>query len=365
MKFTISKGALVEKLNLLPSLPNNIVPILNCIKIDAGDNLVLTATDLVVLTRIITSATIKEKGIACVPLRNFISLVKEMPDGDLTIETTKAQLHVKSEKVKLRMNIFEAEQFPQFENEKATDFVLPIEAALLVEHLASSSIAMGVTVGFDINGMLLDISTADGVRFVSTDGKRLAFSRYPLSKEAKVQDSRYVLPARVVGEFAKAAKHFGAKVALGFSKGFISLQASRPDESIFIRTLLLEDKYPNYMSFIPKESESKVLVNRREFIASLNRSNVLTNETDNPLKVKLSTNKLELNRRNANVGDIEDNLEVTYSGKEMQVGFEVKCILDVLNILTDEQVAVEITGPDTPFVIRKKDYLYLALPIIL
>ncbi len=355
MKFVIAKSVLVDALNVLPSLPSNIIPILNTVHIDANEKLTLTATDSVILTQTSKEAEVKEKGTACVPLRNFLSLVKEMPAGDLTIETTKSQLHVKNGGVKLRMNMFDSAEFPSAKFTDTAEHEVTIDSGELYNRLSATAIAMGSSIGFDINGMLVNV-TKNGVTFVATDGKRLAVSE----DDAEVL-SKYVVPARTINEWIKVAELSEEPVQLTFNKGCVTLNT----QGIYIRTLLLENKYPDYKKFIPAENKVKLVVNRLQFIEGLKRTNILTNDVDNPLKIVLSKDSLEITRRNPNLGDIEENMTVDYKGQDLTLGFEVKCLIDVLEIIEDEKVAVDIYSPDKPFVVRKNDYLYLALPIIL
>ncbi len=354
MKFTVDKEALVAKLNLLPSLPSNIVPILNTVLIDAGEVLNFSATDSIIFTNIEAEGNIKETGRACVPVRNFVSLVKEMPSGELTIETTKAQLHIKNGSVKLRMNMFEASEFPLNKAEEGFEHEIEIAPEELASRLRVSAIAMGSTIGFDVNAMLMMVG--EDITFVATDGKRLAVS----TGKGKTPD-KYLVPARAVTEIIKIAEASEETVTLSFKKGCLFLES----DAAIMTSRLLEDKYPDYTKFIPEESKVKLTFNRLELAQALKRTEILTNDVDNPLKVMLSSDKMELTRRNASVGDIEEALKAEYKGEEIQMGFEVKCLLDVLNILPKEKVTADVYASDKPLVVREKDYLYLTLPIIL
>ncbi|MFC1590465.1 DNA polymerase III subunit beta, partial [Candidatus Omnitrophota bacterium] len=127
---------------------------------------------------------------------------------------------------------------------------------------------------------------------------------------------------------------------------------------------LIEGEFPNYEQVIPKESKEKITVAKNIFLSATKRANIFTNQDSIAVKIDLSRDKMVLSKSASYVGEIREELDVEYKGKELSVGFNPGYLIDVLKVIEGETLNLEVTDSEKPAVFRiGKEYVYVVLPM--
>jgi DNA polymerase-3 subunit beta len=130
-----------------------------------------------------------------------------------------------------------------------------------------------------------------------------------------------------------------------------------------IATRIIEGDFPNYTQVIPKSVAPKITLNTAEFLAAIRRANLLATPDFQAIKFEVFKDKLVVSKTTPDIGESREEIVIQYAGAEMVVGFNPQYMIDVLKSLNEETIDLELMGPDKPGVIRKENYLYLALPM--
>ncbi len=355
MKFIVDRDEMVKGLDLLPNIQNNITPILNTILIEAKKELMLKVTDTYIYTHTKVEAEIEEPGVVCVPSKSLFKLVRELPKGKYTFELAKTYLIIKNKNIKLKIRIFSPEEIFPESREFEISKTVKLQAKKLSSMLTHTAMCMGVSIGFDINGTLFKLGNK--LSLVTCDGVRLA--RAGLNEKETIN---VIIPHRAVKEIEKITKDNELDVKIQLSAENNKIQIDVGDTRCV--SILIDMVYPDYEKFIPKKNKNILIVDREELMSSLNRAKLIgESETDNPIKLKLTKNLLNVSRADDRIGEFEENLKVDYSGKDVILGFQAYTLVDVLELLTHEKLSFEINENPKPVAIRLDDYLYLALPV--
>ena len=128
-------------------------------------------------------------------------------------------------------------------------------------------------------------------------------------------------------------------------------------------TRIIEGEFPNYNQVIPPEQKTKIKINTQDFLYAIRRANLLATPDFQAVKFEVFKNKLVVSKITPDVGESREEVEIVYGGAEMIVGFNPGFFIEVLKNINEEEIELELLGPDKPGVIRLKNYLYLALPM--
>ena len=129
---------------------------------------------------------------------------------------------------------------------------------------------------------------------------------------------------------------------------------------------LLEGEFLNYKSAIPNGVKTKLTVNTRDFMNSINRASIIINDrTPSPIRCEISENLVRLNCEST-LGKVQDSFEAKMDGTEMKIGFNNKFMYDALRASESDTVLIEISGPELPMKVMPMDgdsFLFLVMPI--
>jgi DNA polymerase III subunit beta len=115
---------------------------------------------------------------------------------------------------------------------------------------------------------------------------------------------------------------------------------------------------------VPKEPQEKIMIHRGQFLDGIRRAALLTTQDSQSVKFEILKNKIVVSKSSPNIGEVREEMDTVYKGHEITVGFNPNYIMDVLKVLPQDEIALEVFGPDKPAVIRIEDwFLCLALPM--
>jgi len=360
MKIKILKGALIKNIqnvqNVISSRSN--LPILSNILVEAKDSHVrLTSTDLDIGITSIFPSEIDEEGAITVPAKRFNDIIKELPDEDILISTTKNNsITIKCGKCFFKILGLPKDDFPKLPEFEKTPQVV-VDQAVLKSMLSMThfSISRDET-RYVLNGALF-MFKGNNLTVVATDGKRLSMVQKDIGKEVPARS--IIVPAKTIYELNRALKEEGeARITLGENQTRFEL------ENITIVSRLIEGEYPNYEQVIPQKIKDKIVVQRELLLLGLKRAALLTTQDSQSVKIDILKNKIVVSKSNPNIGEAKEEIEATYKGPDMTVGFNPAYLMDALKVIPKDELEIEILGPDKPAVIRIDDwFVYLVLPM--
>ena len=335
MKFSIARDTLIKPLNLVAGVVERrqTLPILsNVLIVLEGSKLSLTGTDLEV--ELVGRLDLEAPGVdgdVTVPARKLVDICKSLPEGsniEFSVEGGKAT--VKAGRSRFTLSTLPAADFPAVEA-KAGDISLEMEQALVKQLIDGTAFAMAQQdVRYYLNGLYFEV-LGGRLRVVATDGHRLALATAPQRVEAT--DLGVIIPRKGVLELSRLLEGT-APIALSIGTNHIRATT----EQFTFTSKLVDGKFPDYERVIPKNPDKLVVGDRAELKQAFTRTAILSNEKYRGVRLRLSQNSLDITANNPEQEQAEEVVAVEYSGAEMEIGFNVSYLLDVLSVLSQAQV---------------------------
>ncbi|MDO8543178.1 MAG: DNA polymerase III subunit beta [Opitutaceae bacterium] len=371
MKFKINRdhfaNGLAQVLNVVGSKAT--MPILSNVLIEAEkDQISLTTTNLDLGIRCRINAEVKETGAVTLPVKRLAGIVRELPNVDVTLDASpNHQIKLTSGGSTFRIMGIGKEEFPplpEFGEEKAYS----LDQAELLTMLKSVAYAQSTDeTRYILNGVYFNFKD-EKLSLVATDGRRLAL----VAKEMDVPaDSAgaIILPAKTVGELQRLLEK-GEKVKINFNERRAAFQiATDKDTSglidhIYLYSKVVEGNYPNYQQVIPKETHQRIRLERELFLHCVHRAALVCSEKANSVKIKLSSNLLELTAQSPDFGEAHESMAIGYSGPELQVAFNPAFLMDPLRALTKDEVFFEVKDEVSPGVFKTlESFVCVIMPV--
>jgi DNA polymerase-3 subunit beta len=371
MKFKINRdhfaNGLAQVLNVVGSKAT--MPILSNVLIEAEkDQISLTTTNLDLGIRCKIKAEVKETGSVTLPVKRLATIVRELPNVDVTFDASpNHQVKLTSGGSNFRIMGIGKEEFPplpEFGDEKA----YTLEQAELTAMLKSVAYAQSNDeTRYILNGVYFNFK--DGkLSLVATDGRRLAL----VSKELDVPAASagaIILPAKTVGELTRLLDK-GEKLKINFNERRAAFQiATDKDTSglidhVYLYSKVVEGNYPNYNQVIPKETHQRIKLERELFLQCVHRAALVCSEKSNSVKIKLSSNLLEITAQSPDFGEAHESMAIGYSGPELQVAFNPVFVMDPLRALTKDEIFFELKDEVSPGVFKTLDsFICVIMPV--
>jgi len=363
MKFSISREALIKPLNLVAGVVERrqTLPILSNVLLSLeGTQLSLTGTDLEVelIGRVEVEAGAID-GEITVPARKLVDICKSLPDSsqiEFSVDSEKAT--VKAGRGRFTLSTLPATEFPSVD-ESAGDQSLEIAQSVVKRLIDRTAFAMAQQdVRYYLNGMLLELK-AGRLRMVATDGHRLALCT---AKEAvSTGDAAIIIPRKGVLELSRL---LDTDESIRLVIGSNHIRAA--NQQFTFTSKLVDGKFPEYERVLPKSADKTVIGQRLELRQAFTRTAILSNEKYRGVRLKLSADTLDITANNPEQEQAEEVVAVEYQGDELEVGFNVSYLLDVLSVLDGEQIRLSLSDSASSALLEEADEgdsLYVVMPM--
>ena len=363
MKFVCSKVNLLNGLQIVSKAVSNktTMSILECILIDASKNMIkLTANDMELGIETIIEGEIIEKGIIALEAKSFLDIVRKLPDNDITIETdSSCKATITCEKAKFNIIGKSGEDFSYLPLIEKNDQII-LSQFTLKEVIRQTIFSISDNDNNKLmTGELFDINN-DTLKVVSLDGHRISIRKISLKNSYPAK--KVVVPGKTLNEVSKILPG-GAEddVVISFTDKHIVFEFD--DTTVVSR--LIEGEYFNIQQMLSSDYETKVTVNRKEFLNCIDRATLLVKEGDKkPIIINITDDSMEL-KINSVIGSMNEDIDINKSGKDLMIGFNPKFLIDALKIIDDEEVDLYMVNPKAPCFIKnlEESYIYLILPV--
>ena len=363
MKFVCKKSDLLKGVNIvLKAVPSKTtMSILECILIDASSGQIkMTANDMELGIETILEGDIQEKGVIAIDAKIFSEIVRKLPDNDVTIETdSNFQMLIRCEKARFNIAGKSGEDFSYLPYiEKAEPVV--ISQFSLREVIKQTIFSISDNESNKImTGELFEIS-GNHLKVVSLDGHRVSIRNLELKES--YEDRKVIVPGKTLIEVSKILSgELDALVNLFFTKNHIVFEF---DETTVV-SRLIEGDYFRIDQMLSSDYETKVKVNKKEFLNCIDRATLLIRESDKkPIIIQIGDGEMRL-KLTSGVGSMNEEIVIEKEGKDILIGFNPKFLIDALRVIDDEMVTLYLVNPKAPCFIRdeKESYIYLVLPV--
>lgn len=363
MKIICSKNDLLKSVNIsLKAVPSKTtMPILECILINATTNQIkFTTNDMELGIETIVKGTIEEKGIIALDAKIFYEIIRRLPDNDVTIKTDENYTAtITCEKSKFNIPGKSGEDFaylPIIEREEA----LSISQYTLKEMIRQTIFSIAVNENNKLmTGELFEIKD-NCLKIISLDGHRIAIRKMQLKRE--YSDRKVVVPGKTLNEVSKILSgEIDDIVSIYFTKNHILFEF---DETIVV-SRLIEGEYFRIDQMLSSDYETKLSINKKEFLNCIDRATLLVREGDKrPIIINITDHKMELKIDTA-MGSMNEDIDIVKEGKDILIGFNPKFLIDALKVIDDETINIYLVNPKAPCFIRddEENYTYLILPV--
>lgn len=364
MKFKIEKETLlnplqqiigaVEKRQTMPALSNVLIR-------TTENSLTLTATDLEIELVCQINMIIDEPGEITVPARKLFDICKSLPNEsfiNFSVNETKAVLQ--SGRSRFSLTTLPAKDFPALDVINSI-YQFEITQNTLHDIITKTAFAMAQQdVRYYLNGLMLEIS-ANYLRAVATDGHRLAYCEKETS--ADITDIKQVIfPRKGVLELLRLLNDTDDTVKIILASNHIQLEFNE----LRLTSKLIDGRFPDYNRVMPTDTDNKIIVDREQLRQSLMRASILSNEKYRGIRLMLKKNLINLQAQNPDQEEADIELEVNYSGDDIEIGFNVNYMLDVLNVTDLDMVQAALHDSNSSFLLTypdQPDCKYVIMPM--
>ena len=363
MKIICSKSSLLKSVSIaLKAVPSKTtMPILECILMDATTNQIkFTTNDMELGIETIVEGTIEEKGMVALDAKIFYEIIRRLPDNDITIKTDeKYTATITCEKAKFNIPGKSGEDFaylPMIEKDEP----LTISQYTLKEMIRQTIFSIAVNENNKLmTGELFEIKN-NCLKVVSLDGHRISIRKIQMKNS--YAPKKVVVPGKTLNEVSKILPgDADSDVTISFTEKHIVFEF---DKTVVV-SRLIEGEYFKIDQMLSSDYETKVKVNKKEFLSCIDRATLLVKEGDKkPIIVNITDNGMEL-KINSALGSMNEEIDIEKSGKDIVIGFNPKFLIDALKVIDDEVINMYLMNPKAPCFIRddEENYTYLILPV--
>lgn len=349
-------SGIVEKRHTLPILSNVLLE-------RDGDRLTLLATDLEI--QVSTTFTSPQKGAenyqVTASARKLQDILRALPEqAELMLEAQNNRLQVRSGKSRFSLQTLPAEDFPKLAPSTAAAAQItltqkPFRALLLLVQYAMAQ----QDIRYYLNGLLLVIE-GHLLRAVATDGHRLAYASMTLQENVEKQE--VILPRKAVQELIKLLSDNEEPIQVELSPNQVRFRLG----DIELMTKVVDGKFPDYTRVIPMNYQKHFLIERGVLQQALQRVAILSNEKFRGVRWTLTDGQLRIACTNTEQEEAFEELEITYSGDSLDIGFNVTYLLDVLNNVTSDKVTCSFGDANSSVLItvaENAEFRYVVMPM--
>ena len=364
MKFTAEKSQIVDSLQNAAAVAERrqTIPILANLRLKAvSGKLEVTATDLEIQIKTYSNLlSVEEEGETTVSARKMSELCRSLPDAEnVDFALKEGKLTVSSKNFNGDFATISADDFPELEvneDQEKTE----ISSGALKRILTKTAFSMASQdVRYYLNGLLLELAGGE-LKGVATDGHRLALSS--VGAKGNGLEMRNILPRKAVLELSKLLSADDSSIEMLVGPTYIGVKT----ENLSFSSKLIDGKYPDYEKVFPSGEPSPMLIGKETLQSALSRASVLSNEKYRGVRFELSKGELKLTANNPEQESAEEVLEVDYQDAELEVGFNIGYLIDVLGSIEDETVKFEFYGEDSSCVIKEpgsESEVYVIMPM--
>ena len=349
MKLSAARDVLLKPLQAVIGVVERrqTMPILsNILLVAKNGQLSVTATDLEVELVASTDVDVEAGGEITVSGRKLLDICKALPDGaDISMALGGEKLEVRSGRSRFSLATLPAAEFPTVEDIKSEQ-TISVDQAVLSRLIEKTHFSMAQQdVRYYLNGMLLETG-GEHLRAVATDGHRLALSQAAVDM-GELSEQQVIVPRKGVLELQRLLGGEGnVDIQLGANHVRIELDGIR------FTSKLIDGRFPEYERVIPEESSNELTADKGVLRSALQRTAILSNEKYRGIRVIIRDSGVVLQAHNPEQEKAEEEVEVEYSGDDIEIGFNVNYLLDAIGAVDGETITLSVVDSNSSCLVR-------------
>jgi DNA polymerase III subunit beta len=367
MRFTITRQNLHQALTAVSaSIPaRTTLPVLSNILFEAtSDGVRMSGTDLDVGVRVQVPAQVEEGGKLTAPGKKLQEIVRELPDEPVQVNTRGDQIELRCGRSHFKLNGLPADDFPALPQ-------VPFErgwmasGADLLSLVRHTSFAVSTEESRPVlNGVLWELRDGE-MRMVATNGHRLARMKIASGPSLETTTHLIVPPAAL----QQVQRLFDAEdeVRVGREGNHLGFQSGGTE----VYTRLIEGTYPNYEQVIPKDNDKFAVIRRKDLESAIRRVAAVASDQTHRIRLEFEGDRMNLNVLTPDLGEAHDEVEVSFEGDPLSIGFNANYLLEVLRYVGTDEVRMGFKAPERAATVEPVatgddpplDYLCLVMPL--
>ena len=364
MKFTCEKALLVSAISVASRTvaPKSAIPSLEGLLVKAGVKVMLTGYNLETGITVGVPADIAEPGECIMPARLFFDIIRKLPDDEVTVSVDESfRVSIRGGISSFTITAMTAEDYPELpdvESEKG----IPVPQRELREMISGTIFSASENMARPIHtGCLFEIAD-ESVTVVAVDGYRLALRRY-IPEQPLERTVKFVAPAAALKEVEKILDDTDDPAVIYLGTKHILFMIG--DATLVCR--ILEGEFLDWRRVLPQNNPIKVAANVREVTDSIERvSLVISEKIKSPVRCTFGHNTADF-RTTSTIGEAHDMCSTAGDGKDLEIGFNSRYLLDALRAVPTPEVSLELIYGLSPIVLNPCDgsgkFSYMVLPV--
>ena len=369
MKFTVEKNNLFKSLSHVQSIveKKNTLPILSNILLEAKNNsLILSATDMDISITDKIDCNIIEEGSTTVSAHTLYDIIRKLQDSsEIEIISNDGKImSLRSGKSKFSLRCLPRDDFPIIEIDSLEN-ELNMDSQDFLRLINKTRFAVSnEETRYFLNGIYFHKILEKEKSFLSivaTDGHRLAKFDFEIESSSK-EIPGVIIPKKTVNEIYKLLVDFDGSIKINLNSNKIVFYIG---ESILI-SKLIDGNFPDYKRVIPKDNNNILKVNRQEFSHAVDRVSTITSDKSPVIKFKLFNNLMNMSSVNSENGTATEDITTDYNGEEIEIGFNSKYILEMINNLDDSEIILNFKDSSSPVMAQElsnPSLVYVLMPM--
>ncbi|NUQ19278.1 MAG: DNA polymerase III subunit beta [Sphingomonas sp.] len=365
MKATIERAVLLKSLGHVQSVVErrNTIPILSNVLLEAREDgsLRLMATDLDLQVDESVPASVTQPGATTVSAHTFFDIVRKLPEGS-QVELTAAEgkMQVVAGRSRFNLQTFPRDEFPVIaEGDLPTRFELP--AATLRQIIEKTRFAISSEeTRYYLMGIFFHV-VDDQMRAAATDGHRLA--RVTIARPDGADGMPDVIvPRKAVQELYRLLEELEGTVEISLSPTKIRFGLG----SAILTSKLIDGTFPDYNRVIPTANDKLLKLDPKSFSAGVDRVSTIASEKTRAVKMSVDRDKVTLSVTSPENGVATEEVPADYAADGLEIGFNARYLLDILNEIDGDTVEVHLADAAAPTLLRENDKsnaLYVLMPM--
>jgi DNA polymerase III subunit beta len=349
-------SGIVEKRHTLPILSNVLIR-----RKQSGLSLIATDLEIQVSTGCEDLETSGEEMALTVSARKLQDILRALPEEtEAILDIQNNRLQVRAGKSRFNLQTLPANDFPTLAEPGTLLASVRLgqnqfrELLLLVQYSMAQQ-----DIRYYLNGLLL-VLEGDQIRLVATDGHRLSYTAGQVTTQQ--QKTEVILPRKAVLELCKLLEASDEAVEVEIYASQVKFRFG----NVELVTKIIDGKFPDYTRVIPANYEKGIALDRTVLLQALQRAAILSNEKFRGVRWVLTANSLRISCTNNEQEEAQEELEVSYNGDPLDVGFNITYLLDVLNNVHEQTVECAFGDANSSMLItvpERKEFKYVVMPM--
>jgi DNA polymerase-3 subunit beta len=306
------------------------------------------------------NGNVQEPGKIALNAKLFSEIIRKLPDNDVKITTnSNHQAIITCEKSKFTISGQSGIDFPSLPEIERLQSIT-ISQFMLKEIIRQTIFSISDNENTKLmTGELFEINN-NNLKVVSLDGHRISIRNIEL-KDC-YENIKVVVPGKTLSDLSKILNgDTEDDVNIYFTSNHILFEF---DQTIVV-SRLLEGEYYNINQMLSTDYETRIQINKKEFLNCIDRASLLIKESDKrPIVINIQDDVIQLSIQSL-IGSMNEEISINKEGKNLLIGFNPKFLMDALRVIDDEMIDIYLVNPKAPCFIKDASgsYVYLILPV--